>query len=136
MIKHGWSTPSIIEIQDSIVKSVLTKDEITMLHGMGIVRSKTPIKYMNVEYDLNLWYNKVKEKFELKFIDTKTGSSFYNNGCEFIANNLSEIQIAITSTIPDIHRIAGAQEYWQKEQQKKQEQETKCKVKLWTKFNQ
>lgn len=142
MLKMGWITPNLLEIQDSIVKSILTKNELVMLYEVrGVV---SPIKIhdkssdnINIRdvYSLTLFYNSFDEKYLFSFAIPPSIMG-YQKSCTFIVNNLSEIENAIKECIPSIKEKFGQIDQDRLSRIKTKEQESKCKSKLWTKFNQ
>lgn len=137
MLKMGWTEPTLEEIKDSIVKSVLTSEHLIPLHAVNDIISPHPIydKISDDTYYLRLYYHPYDYKYCFVFSIKPLQAWGSEKSCTFIADNLPEIKRAIIECIPIIQEHYDKTESERLSRIKSKEQETKCRTRLWTKFN-
>lgn len=136
----GWATPSLAEVEDSIVRSVLTKEELAMLNIVKTAVSISPLYDKSSDnlavrdkYTLNLFYNSYDSRY---YFTLYTNTHTLGLSCTFLARNLSSIKNAIKECVPNIQEKYNKIEQDRLHRINTKEQEEKCKVSLWKKFNQ
>jgi len=136
LIDLGIFKPNVHDIMDSIIRQELSEDE---LNDLEYIRWIDSSKLVADRFKVSFGFD-INNVLDIRCYDGDQGNYYNQQNCVFIAKNLNDIILAIQDAKHDITRLAKERrseaEKYNKEIQEKKDQETKCKTKLWTKFNQ